>query len=107
MNCSVSNVKAEGLYDKYIDGNNYVIQIGDPDKTLSGLKDYTISYTFRMGRDINDGFDALYYNLIGTGWDTCINGVTFSITMPDNNFSKDKLSFYLGEYGSDTGDSIE
>ena len=107
VNCSVSNVKAEGLYDKYTDGDNYVIQIGDPDQRLSGLKDYTISYTFSMGRDTNDGFDALYYNLIGTGWDTCINGVTFSITMPDDNFSKDKLSFYLGEYGSNTGDSIE
>lgn len=107
VKCAVSNVEAEDIYDKYIDGDNYVIQIGDPDRTLSGLKDYTISYTFSMGKDINDGFDALYYNLIGTGWDTCINGVTFTVTMPDSNFSEDKLSFYMGEYGSDTGDAIE
>lgn len=107
VKCAVKNVKAEDIYDQYTSDDNYVIQIGDSDKTVIGEKNYTISYTYDMGRDINDGFDALYFNLIGTGWDTSIDNVTFTITMPDSNFSEDKLSFYTGEYGDESQDSVE
>lgn len=106
INCKVSNVKAEDIYEKSVSNDNYIIQIGDPDKTVTGEKNYTVSYTFDMGKEANDGFDALYYNLIGTGWDTDINNVTFKITMPDTDFSTDNLSFYLGEYGLTNSDSI-
>ena len=107
VHCRVKDLQVDSEYDAYKDGDNYVIQIGDPDRTITGEKSYTISYVFDMGRDINDCFDALYYNLIGTGWDTTISDVTFSITMPDSNFSEDKLSFYCGNYGSENSAYIE
>ena len=102
----VSGVDVSDNYETYTENNNYVIKIGDADTTITGEKQYTISYTFDMGKDANDGFDALYYNIIGTGWDTRISNVSFTITMPNTDFNTDKLSFYIGEYGSNDSNGI-
>ncbi|MDE6123651.1 MAG: DUF2207 domain-containing protein, partial [Eubacterium sp.] len=95
----VKNLSVSDTYDAYTDGNYYVIQIGDEEKTVLGKHNYTISYSYVMGKDIGEGYDELYFNLIGTDWDTYIDGVAFSITMP-KEFDSSKLGFSTGAYGA-------
>ncbi len=102
----VKNLSVSDTYDAYTDGNYYVIQIGDEEKTVLGKHDYTISYSYVMGKDIGEGYDELYFNLIGTDWDTYIDGVTFSITMP-KEFDSSKLGFSTGAYGAVGTENVE
>lgn len=94
----VRNVEINEPYDTYWENGNCIFQIGNPDVTVIGSKNYKISYSYVLGRDIGDGFDELYYNIIGTGWDTYLENVTFSITMP-KEFDESKLGFSAGDYG--------
>ncbi|MDE6505761.1 MAG: DUF2207 domain-containing protein, partial [Eubacterium sp.] len=102
----VKNLSVSDTYDAYTDGNYYVIQIGDEEKTVLGKHDYTISYSYVMGKDIGEGYDELYFNLIGTDWDTYIDGITFSITMP-KEFDSSKLGFSTGAYGAVGTENVE
>lgn len=102
----VRGIKVNGEFDTYNENDNCVIQIGDADVTLTGKQSYIISYTFDMGREVNEGFDALYYNIIGTGWDTSISNVSFTVEMPNNNFDESKLEFHLGKYGTENSDGV-
>ena len=60
------------------------IRLGDPDQTIVGMKTYTISYEYHMGKDTLKNADEFYFNIIGTSWDTSIQNVTFTIEMPDS-----------------------
>ncbi|MDE6385803.1 MAG: DUF2207 domain-containing protein [Eubacterium sp.] len=102
----VKNLSVSDTHDAYTDGNYYVIQIGDEEKTVLGKHNYTISYSYVMGKDIGEGYDELYFNLIGTDWDTYIDGVTFSITMP-KEFDSSKLGFSTGAYGAVGTENVE
>lgn len=95
----VTNVSVNEPYSTYTEDGNYVIQIGDENKTHTGEMNYTIKYKYLMGREANEGFDELYYNIIGSGWDAVSKYVTFSITMP-KNFDQSKLGFSKGTYGT-------
>ncbi len=81
------------------EAGNYVLQIGDADTYVEGKHDYTIKYRYILGEDPNKDFDEFYYNIIGDGWDTYIQNVTFKITMP-KEFDKNKLGFSVGRYGT-------
>ena len=78
---------------------NYVLKIGDPNKKITGNKEYIIKYNYNMGDDYISEFDDLYYNIIGTKWDCYIKNVNFKITMP-KEFDKNKVDFTMGDYGS-------
>lgn len=99
------NVNAP-VADSYWDNGNYVLQVGSASETVIGEHDYEFSYTYLLGRDIGVGFDELYYNIIGRGWDTYIQNVTFSITMP-KEFDEAKLGFSAGNYGTSGVSDIE
>lgn len=88
------------IYDKYKDGNNYVIQLGEDDVELTGKNEYEINYTYSIGKDTIEGVDELYYNIIGTGWDTTLNNISFTIKMP-KDFDSSKIGFSTGEYGAE------
>lgn len=102
----VKNLSVSDNYDSYTEGNYYVIQIGDADRTVLGPHDYTISYSYVMGKDIGDGFDELYFNIIGAEWDTYIDNVTFNVTMP-KEFDAEKVGLSTGAYGTVGTDTIE
>lgn len=102
----VRNLKVSDHYSTSIENGDYVIQIGDEDVTLIGDHEYKISYSYVMGQDIGEGYDELYYNLIGNSWDTYSENVTFSITMP-KEFDESKLGFSTGAYGTAGTDEIE
>lgn len=99
VKAKIKNIKVSENCDVSIENGNYVLQIGDADTYVEGEHDYTIKYTYMLGEDQNNGFDELYYNIIGDGWDTYIQNVTFKITMP-KEFDKSKLGFSIGNYGT-------
>jgi uncharacterized membrane protein len=104
-NSRISQIKVLGApYTVGFSNNNYIIKIGDADETVYGNKVYTIKYTYIYGKDLLKDKDELYFNLIGTQWDTTISNVSFSITMP-KEFPTDTIGFTTGEYGNDNADS--
>lgn len=102
----ISHVRCSDNYSSSFENSNYVMQIGDEDVTLTGPHHYEISYDYKLGKDIVDGADELYYNIIGDGWDTYIQNVTFKITMP-KEFDESLLGFSTGAYGTAGTDNIE
>lgn len=77
----------------------YVLRLGSEDETITGPHTYTIRYNYDLGLDTVKNADELYYNLVGTGWDTYIRRVQFSVTMP-KDFDPAKLGLSTGSYGT-------
>lgn len=83
------------------------LKIGDPNETIIGDKQYIIKYTYNLGKDTGKGYDELYFNIIGSGWDnTQISGVTFAIEMP-KEFDVSKLGFSAGKVGSTDSSGVD
>ncbi len=95
----ISNIKVNDNYSLFTDNGNTVIKIGDANYTLTGQKDYLISYLYNLGKDTRKEYDELYFNLIGNDWDTSISNITFTIVMP-KEFESSKLGFSSGSSGS-------
>ena len=102
----ITNIKVNEKFSTSTESGYKVIKIGDANKTLTGEHTYVISYTYDIGKDKLKDADELYYNLIGTEWDTTINYLTFTIQMP-KEFDKEKLGFSAGTYGSTNSSSVE
>lgn len=65
-------------------------------------KEYTFEfgYNYHLPDDRESDFDMLYYNIIGTGWDTSIKNLTFSVEFPDDGGLRESgLEFYVGRLG--------
>lgn len=101
----ISNVHVNEEFASSRENYNYVLKIGSADKTINGKHSYSISYDYDIGLDKNNKYDELYFNIIGTNWDTDISNVTFKITMP-KEFDASKLGFSYGEYGESNTDNI-
>ncbi len=83
LHARVSGVSVEGApYEVDSDNGEVSIRIGDPDETVTGVQTYVIRYRYAMGNDHISDFDEVYYNLIGTGWDTTIAHADFLVTLP-------------------------
>lgn len=105
IHAKIRHLQVNEKYDASTENGEYVVQIGDADKTVTGPKEYVLSYEYHMGKDASPNYDELYYNLIGTGWDTSIAQVHFTITMP-KPFDEKKLGFSTGGYGTAGTESI-
>jgi uncharacterized membrane protein len=96
----ITDIKVSGDQSTvYNENGNRIIKIGNPDFTLTGGRDYVISYLYSIGKDTGKGYDEFYFNLIGFKWDTTISNIEFTITMP-KEFDKSKLGFSSGPQGS-------
>lgn len=87
--------------------NGYVFyRFGSESKSVIGEQVYSFGYTFNSGDDRIKSKDLFYFNIIGTGWDTSIANVDFSITFP-TEIEAQQFDFYVGQYGEDNvgGDS--
>ena len=102
----VSNVTVNSKYITYKENGNYIIKIGDDKEKFTGDATYIIKYNYNIGEDPIEDYDELYFNLIGTDWDTVIGNVTFTITMP-KDFDSSKLGFSKGYLGSTSNDNIK
>ena len=101
----LSNLSVDNMYEVSKSSGVYNIQIGDPNRTITGEHTYTIKYTYNVGKDPIKNYDELYYNIIGDEWDTVIGNVTFSVTMP-KEFDSSKLGFSSGTKGSIANNNI-
>jgi hypothetical protein len=102
----VSDLSVRGdQYTDYIESGDMVIRIGNPDVEIIGSKDYDISYIYDIGRDMGEGYDEFYYNIIGDGWDTTISDISFTITMP-KDIAPEKVGFSHGQPGLTKSDRV-
>ncbi|MDD3241589.1 MAG: DUF2207 domain-containing protein [Bacilli bacterium] len=101
----ILNLKVSDEYETSMENENIVIKIGKEDVTHTGEVNYTIKYSYDLGRDPLKNKDELYFNIIGTGWDTRIENVSFTIHMP-LEFDEEKLGFTHGQDGSSLTDNI-
>lgn len=96
----VTDIGVDGYdYSVSKSDGNVVVKIGDPDTYVSGTQVYRISYRIQFYDDGLPNADEVYYNLIGTDWNTTIDHVSFSVTMP-KGFDSSTLGFSLGSYGT-------
>lgn len=101
----VSNVSVSEDYKTSKENGYLVIKIGSSDQTYIGTHSYTIKYKYNIGKDPLKDADELYFNLIGSEWDTSIESVKFRVTMP-KSFDKSLLGFASGNVGSTDSSNI-
>lgn len=102
----VTNVSVNKEYKKSKANNNYKLQIGSANRSITGEQTYIIKYTYNLGKDPMKDYDELYYNIIGTDWDTAVGNITFTITMP-KDFDSSKLGFSSGSIGSTNNSKVK
>jgi len=102
----ISEINVSDKYTISTENGYRVIKIGDANRTLTGQKNYVISYLYNLGKDTGQEYDELYFNLIGSEWDTSISNITFTITMP-KEFDESKLGVSSGRTGSTDSSYIE
>ncbi len=104
----ISNVKVENhpfTAGPTQDGTEMSITIGDMDKLVRGVQEYTITYTADMGDDGIKDFDEVYTNLLGVTWGFPIRQAEFTILMPKPFNMKDIL-FTCGKVGEMTDSGV-
>lgn len=92
-------------YESSREGNNLHVRLGDEDVEITGKYEYNISYNYVMGNDVLPNEDEFYFNVIGTGWETTISNVSFSIEMPET-FDENNLGMSYGAYGESKLDGL-
>ena len=102
----VSNIEVSETYSTSKTSSYYSIKIGSSSQKITGSHTYVISYTYDIGKDPLDDADELYFNLIGDEWDTSIDSVTFTITMP-KEFDSSSLGFSSGTTGTTDSSNVE
>ena len=95
----ITNVNVNEKYSLSRGADKVKLKIGDAGTVLTGRHTYQISYTYNIGNDKLKDADEFYLNLIGNQWDTNINKLTFTITMP-KDFDTNKIGFSAGKYGT-------
>ncbi len=78
----VEDVSVSEKYSLERDGNYLSVKIGNENKSVIGLQEYQISYTYDVGDDGYADYDEFYYNLVGEGWEVPIERFSFTVTFP-------------------------
>lgn len=79
---------------------NYVtLQIGDPNRTVTGARRYSIQYLYDLGADGHKDYDEFYLNLVGEGWQVPIKDFQFRIVFP-KPIDTDYIGLTRGKWGS-------
>lgn len=74
------------------------IKIGDPNKLVSGIHEYSINYKVVNALVSFDAYDELYWNVTGNGWNVPIDIV--SVKLHSNSIKTLQSSCYTGVFGS-------
>ncbi len=89
------------LYSMSLDQTNVTIKIGDPDRTVTGVNTYVISYRVGGALSYFKDHDEFYWNVTGDKWNVPISSATAMITLPDTiNAGQTNTACYTGSYGS-------
>ena len=83
------------------DGTFFSVRFGDPDKTvIGGPHKYDMEYTYSLGADSYTDYDEIYYNIVSPdAWDTVIDDLYFSVTLP-HPVDIGRIWLTYGRYGS-------
>lgn len=104
LRVTVDEVLANGgsvPYRQYTEGRNLVLQIGDPDRTVTGLVTYTVRYRVLRALRRYEGEVELYWNAIGTDWAMPIARARVEIVVPPSVSPTDVRALgFRGPYGS-------
>ena len=95
----------EELFETDISNGKKEIWIGDTEVMISGDKEYIITYLYDIRGNSGKNCCELYLNLIGSEWDTSIDSITFTITMP-KGFDASALEFLNSTFGAIDSDKI-
>ena len=79
---SVGSPDAPAQYTMDNTGGTVTIKIGDPDRTVTGVHTYTLTYLVRGVMNAFADHDELYWNATGNGWDVPIAAATVRVTAP-------------------------
>jgi uncharacterized membrane protein YgcG len=101
----LKEVRRDGVpepYDVSHMSNGVSIRIGDPDVYLDpGEYTYTIIYTTTRQLGFFNGYDELYWNVTGTGWDLKIDNASATVRLPEGIAGADiKTMAYTGAFGT-------
>jgi uncharacterized membrane protein YgcG len=100
VDISVVSVSRDGYPEEYRDtrdGSEREVRIGNPDVYIEGQHIYRITYEVEGAMNQFDGFDELYWNAIGTGWNVRIENAVARIDAPANIL---KAACYEGLFGA-------
>lgn len=88
-------------YTESFENGKLHIKIGDPNKTLSGVHTYVITYTVQSAIGYFEDFDELYWNLTGNDWPVAIEATSFKLILPQAVPWRDwRFACYVGSFGS-------
>ncbi len=104
LRVAVDEVLANGSavpYRQYTEGSSLVLQIGDPNRTVTGLVTYTVRYRVARALRRYEGEVELYWNAIGTDWAMPIARARVEIAFPPAIGPADVRALgFRGPYGS-------
>jgi uncharacterized membrane protein YgcG len=89
------------------EGGALVIQIGDPDETITGLHSYSISYRVEGALNGFKDHDELFWNLVGDTWEVPIDRVTARVWMPADLTEVECFAGPTGSHGSCDDASVQ
>ena len=83
------------------DGGYIFWRIGDPNRYVSGVKTYKITYSVARAINFFDDHDELYWNATGNEWEWDIAKAHCAVNLPQGvDMGKVKATFYTGRFGS-------
>jgi hypothetical protein len=75
-------------YDAYVDSDNEVIKIGDPNRLITGSAVYVIQYSVFGAMNSFGDRDELFWNVDGALWPVPKQVVTATVILPAGSFQK-------------------
>jgi uncharacterized membrane protein len=93
----------EGVpYEKKVtrDRGKLILRIGDPDKVVSGVKDYRIDYTVDGAISFFKDHDEIYWNVTGNEWKVPIRKASAKVYFDHGVPKGATVKCYTGVYGS-------
>jgi hypothetical protein len=100
------SVQRDGLVEDVStskENGNIIWKIGDANRTMDGAHAYDLTYRVENAIGRFDGFDEIYWNVTGTGWDTSLPVVTARVSLPEG-VKATQSRCYTGAYGSTAED---
>jgi uncharacterized membrane protein len=90
-------------FQKILADEKIRLKIGDPQKTISGVHTYIISYKVAGALTYFSDHDELYWNATGNDWLVSIKEAVVEVELPEKiDESQLKASCYTGRYGTIT-----
>lgn len=92
-------------FEKYKENGNVVIKIGDPNRTITGVHTYVLSYVVKGSIKYSKSSDEFHWNVNGFIWDPPISFAQTSATvhLPESvDLEKIEITCYAGAYNSQT-----